>query len=177
LTGLAFDGTGALWVSTSNGVLYKMNLAFNTAQPIPSITSITALAKDGTAASGAVASANAGQTIEIVGTGFGAGTEVLFPIRDNAGNDGVASVVPTVINANGTRLQVIVPLLASTGQVKVTNTALRNLGFVSYPDAIYRDVTTSFTARARRRRSCSPTKDSRAWATRAGDWTTCGYGC
>jgi hypothetical protein len=52
-----------------------------------------------------------------------------------------------VINANGTRLQVIVPLLASTGQVRVTDVALRQLGFsTSYPDAIYRDVTVGFTA-------------------------------
>src|SRR5262249_583743 len=78
ITGLAFDGAGALWVSTSVGAVYKVNLAFNLSQPTPAITSITALAKDGTAASGAAASANAGQTIEIVGTGFGATTEVLF---------------------------------------------------------------------------------------------------
>ncbi|MEQ1563152.1 MAG: hypothetical protein ABL935_07115, partial [Nitrospiraceae bacterium] len=146
LTGIAFDGTGALWVSTSNGVLLKMNLALNLAQPTATITSVTALAQDGTPTNGGQASANAGQTIELIGTGFGPTTQVLFPTHDQAGNDGVVSVLPTVVNAAGTKLQVVVPLLASTGQVRVTNTGLRDLGFSSFPDAIYRDVTVNFTA-------------------------------
>lgn len=102
----------------------------------------------GTAANPAQAATNVGQVIELVGTNFNAGTQVQFTTRDNAGNTSVVAVSPLLVNASGTRLQVIVPELASTGDVRVSNLGTRNLGFSSYTDALHRGQTLSFTASA-----------------------------
>lgn len=147
ITGLAFHSDGGLLVSSDQGVVYKVNRNFDLAQPTNlTITGITALAEDGTPANSGRASANVAQVIEIMGTGFGPNTEVLFAIRDNGGGTGTAAVTPTAINAAGTRLQVIVPDLATTGAVSLRNVGLRNLGFGGNVDAVYRTVTVNFTA-------------------------------
>ena len=58
-----------------------------------------------------------------------------------------SSIRPLVINDAGTRLQVQVPDQATTGNVRVVNRGVSNLGATSfYLDAIYRNVTASFTA-------------------------------
>ena len=94
----------------------------------------------------ATASANTGQAIELLGTNFGPGTQVIFGIRDNAGNTSTVAALPRLINADGTRLQVVVPDLATTADVRVSNLAVRDLGAAGYTDAIYRQRTLSFTA-------------------------------
>ena len=86
-----------------------------------------------------------GQVIELVGSNFGAGTQVLFNTRDSQGNAGLDSVLPLAVNADGTRLQVVVPDLATTGDIRVSNLGVANLGFTGNPDSIYRQVTVSFT--------------------------------
>ena len=96
----------------------------------------------------AAPASNVGQTITLTGTNFGAGTEVLFQTRDNAGNLGTVAVAPNAISADGKSLQVVVPVLAATGDVKVVNIGSRNLGYSGYNDAIYRKVTLSFTPSA-----------------------------
>ena len=146
ISGLAFDATGALLVASTQGVVYKVDPDFDPAKTAPTLTAVIALAADGTPANALQASANVGQVIELTGSNFGANTQVLFNTRDNAGNSGVAAQTPLVISSDGTRMQVIVPDLASTGDIKVVNTgAGPTLGFNSYPDAIYRNVTLSFT--------------------------------
>ena len=80
-----------------------------------------------------------------MGTNFSAATRVLFNIRDNAGATRSVSVAPLAINAAGTRLQVQVPDLATTGEVRVVNQGSRDMGFASYNDAIYRNVSINFT--------------------------------
>ena len=114
--------------------------------PTATLGSLTSLALQGTPASAGVASANVGQVVELTGTNFGAGTRVLFTIRDSDGNTRVVSQTPLVINASGTRLQVQVPDAATTANVRVVNQGSRNLGFSSYADAVYRNVSVSFTA-------------------------------
>ena len=117
------------------------------AMPTATLTGLASLALQGTPASAGVASANVGQVIELTGTNFGAATRVLFTVRDNAGNTRVVSQEPLVINASGTRLQVQVPDAATTADVRVVNQGSANLGFSgSYADAVYRNVTVSFTA-------------------------------
>ena len=110
------------------------------------LSQVLATADSGVAANAALPAANVGQVIELDGTNFGTGTRVLFNIRDNAGNTRVVSQTPLVIDAGGTRLQVLVPDLATTGDVRVVNQGSVNLGFNSYADAVYRNVTLSFTA-------------------------------
>ena len=141
--------------------------------PAPRSTQVIAVAGNGVAANGAQAAANVGQVIELVGTNFGAGTRVLFDTRDNAGNARVVSITPLVINAAGTRLQVLVPDLATTGDVRVVNHGSGNLGFGSYADAVYRNVTRELHAAAPAAPpSASPTAACKASTTRAGASTT-----
>ena len=148
-TGLGFDASGALLVSTTSGVVYKADVTSDlVAQSFATLTGITALAPDGTPAVAGQASANAGQVITLTGTNFGAGTEVLFDTRDASGAVVRSNQAPLAINAAGTVLQVVVPTLASTGLVQVVNTGGRNLGFGSYNDAVYRQVSASYTPAA-----------------------------
>ena len=61
---------------------------------------------------------------------------------------GSTAVVPLMINGAGTQLQVLVPDLATTGDLRVVNIGTTDLGFISYTDSIYRGVTVSFVATA-----------------------------
>ena len=106
-----------------------------------------ASATDGVAAQATVASANVGQVITLVGSNFGPGTQVLFDTRSNTGVVSTVAVQPLAIDAAGTRLQVLVPDLATTGDLRVVNVGISNLGFNgSYNDAVYRQITRSFVA-------------------------------
>ena len=149
-TGLAFDALGTtLFVSTGQGVVFKLDTTLDpAAQKLATLTGITALATDGTPAAAGQASANVGQVITLTGTNFNAGTAVLFNTRDNSGTTGLTNQTPLAINAAGTQLQVIVPNLATTGAVRVFNSGSRDLGFSGYNDAIYRQVTLSYTPAA-----------------------------
>nr|WP_161501232.1 Ig-like domain-containing protein [Rhodopirellula sp. SM50] len=118
LSGLAFDAAGRLFVSSTNGVVYRLDLA-PIAAPAPVLSSINATAQDGVPVSGATASANVAQSIELLGTNFTAATRVVFETRDNQGVVGSVEVRPTAVSGDGTRLEVIVPDLAQTGSVSV----------------------------------------------------------
>jgi hypothetical protein len=147
ISGLAFDTDGSLRVATSQGVILRALLNTDVDVPAPTLSAISASALLGTAAQANVAAANVGQVIELSGSNFGAGTQVLFQVRDAAGTTSVVSVRPQLINAAGTRLQVVVPDLATTGNVQVSNVPTRNLGYSSsYTDAVYRRQTVQFTA-------------------------------
>ncbi len=149
IVGLSFDATGQLWVASSQGDLVRVDVDADTiAVPTATLSGLASLALQGTPASAGVASANVGQVIELTGTNFGAGTRVLFNVRDNEGNTTVVDQTPLAIDAAGTRLQVLVPNQATTGDVRVVNQGSRNLGFNSYADAVYRTVTVSFVADA-----------------------------
>ena len=59
------------------------------------------------------------------------------------------TAAPTAISADGTRLQVTVPDLATTGAVTVNGIpAATDWGFAGYGDALYRNVTVNFNAAA-----------------------------
>ena len=148
VSGLSLDGSGNLLVSTTQGQVYRINPGYDPAvtTPTPSLTAVTATAQGGTPANAAVASANAGQVISLTGTNFGAGTEVVFPTRDNTGTVSQQAVTPLAISADGKSLQVQVPTLATTGAIQVVNVGSQNLGYSSNNDAIYRAVTVQFTA-------------------------------
>jgi uncharacterized protein YjiK len=147
VSGLSFDDTGKLLVSSTQGRIYSVDVnADPAAAARPTLTSITGLALGGVPADAGKASANVGQVITLTGSQFGPQTQVVFPTRDQEGRTGLVSVVPLAINDAGTQMQVLVPDLTTTGEVRVSNAAYRNLGFSSHPDAIYRSITLSFTA-------------------------------
>ena len=146
LSGLAFDNAGQLLASTTRGFLLRGFVLGGPAVPAPTITAILGTARDGTPASDAAASANVGQAITLVGTGFSTATQVVFSTRDQNGVVGRAVVFPTAVNDDGTRLQVVVPDLAQTGPVTVNAMGTENLGFGGSADAVYRDITRTFTA-------------------------------
>ncbi|WP_367154929.1 choice-of-anchor D domain-containing protein [Methylomonas sp. HYX-M1] len=146
ISGLSFAADGSLLAATTSGIVVKIDLGKDAATLAPTLTAIDALAAAGTPADAGQASANAGQIIELTGSNFGPGTQVLFPVRDSNGNVGLQAVVPQLINADGTRLQVLVPPTATSGDVRISNLGTRDLGFTSYTDSIYRQVTVSFTA-------------------------------
>ncbi|MCG2595888.1 hypothetical protein LZ009_24190, partial [Ramlibacter sp. XY19] len=147
VAGLAFAGDGSLLVASTHGVIYKVQTNGDSAAvPTATLSQVVATATDGVAASALQAAANVGQVIELVGTNFGPGTRVLFETLDNGGSRQTVAVTPLGINAAGTRLQVQVPDAATTGDVRVVNAGWRNMGFNSYADAVYRDVSVTFTA-------------------------------
>ena len=146
ISGLAFAADGSLRVASTQGVVYRVSVDFDLSVKTATLAQVLASATDGVAAQGALASANVGQVITLVGSNFGPGTQVLFNTRDNAGNAGLVGVRPLAIDAAGTRLQVLVPDLATTGDIRVTNIGTANLGFNYYNDAVYRQVTRSFVA-------------------------------
>jgi hypothetical protein len=148
INGLAFNADGTLRVASQRGAIYTVRLDTDVAVPAPTLTQLSATALQGTPAQAGVAAANVGQVIELTGSNFGAGTQVLFNVRDNAGNNAVVAVRPQLINAAGTKLQVIVPDQASSGDVRVSNVASANLGYGSWPDAVHRQLSVQFTASA-----------------------------
>ncbi|MEY2843785.1 MAG: hypothetical protein RI920_1822, partial [Pseudomonadota bacterium] len=101
------------------------------------LSSITATGASGTPTSASVATANAGQTITLNGTGLDATTDVVFKVTDGSGNGGVTDriVRATAVNAEGTQLQVIVPVDTVTGVVRV----------VGSPDAIALQIIPTIT--------------------------------
>ena len=147
VSGLSFDDTGKLLVSSTQGRIYRVDVnADPAAIARPTLVSIAGVALGGVPADAGKASANVGQVVTLTGTQFGPQTQVVFPTRDQEGRTALVSVVPLAINAAGTQMQVLVPDRATTGEVRVSNGAYQNLGFSSHPDAIYRSVTLSFTA-------------------------------
>ncbi|MEJ0019610.1 MAG: Ig-like domain-containing protein [Acetobacteraceae bacterium] len=145
ISGLAVDQAGRLLVASTQGVVYRIDPAVTLSTTAPVLTRIIAAATDGIAADAALAAANAGQVITLQGSNFNAGTEVVFATSDATGTAGRTSVAPLAVSADGTRLQVQVPVTAATGSVQVVNVGARNLAANSDNDGVYRQVTVSFT--------------------------------
>ena len=80
---------------------------------------IVSNADSGTAADGAVASANPGQAITLQGTNFDLTTDVVFFFSDSNGRRFERVVRPTAVNDDGTEIMVTVPTDAVTGPVRV----------------------------------------------------------
>jgi hypothetical protein len=122
IAGLAFAADGTLWAGSTSGDVYRIDLTLDdTLVPTATLTSVIGLAAEGTPADATRASANVGDVIELVGTNFSSATTVLFPSRDNEGLAGVWPATPLAVSADGTRLVVQVPDLATTGVVRVAN--------------------------------------------------------
>ena len=106
--------TGPIRVSTAGGT----SAAFG-----PSLTGITASASSGSAANAAQASALPGQAITLSGNALSLTTEVVFFTTDASGNRADVVVHPGAVNPTGTTAQVIVPLNAVSGDVRVVGSA------------------------------------------------------
>ncbi|CAN7346405.1 Ig-like domain-containing protein [Pseudoduganella sp. LjRoot289] len=146
ITGLAFAPDGSLRIATIAGLIHRATLGDDFSVKAPTLTGLAGSALQGTPAQAAVASANVGQVVELAGSNFGPGTQVLFNVRDNAGVLSVLAVRPQLINTAGTRLQVLVPDQAASGDVRVSNIGTANAGFGSQNDAVHRALTFTFTA-------------------------------
>ncbi|MGB8169737.1 MAG: pre-peptidase C-terminal domain-containing protein, partial [Chthoniobacteraceae bacterium] len=93
--------------------------------PIPAFvefSGLNATAAQGTPATAAQASANTGQTITLLGSGFTSSTRVQFDAIDDNGISGIVTRTGTP-NTGGTQLTVTVPALAKTGSVRVIGSA------------------------------------------------------
>ena len=153
ITSLAFNAEGSMIVASTSGKLFEVVLDRDTvATPTPTLAAVLATAANGVPADGTQASANVGDVIELRGTSFGTGTSVLFATRDNQGRTGTVTVLPSGISADGTRLQVRVPGLAASGEVRVVNRGNNhpdlslNNNMANY--SVYRQRSVSFTAGA-----------------------------
>ena len=138
------DTSGNLLVASTQGVVYRINVALDPAITAPTVSSVVATATNGTPPIPGQPSATVGQVIEVDGTNFGSNSEVVFNTAS-----GPVAVAPLVVNAAGTAMEVEVPTGATTGNMKVVNIGRRDLGYQgSFVDAIYRNVTLSFTPSA-----------------------------
>jgi len=117
VTVAAGAATGPVRVTTVGGTSTAFGI---------SLSSITASGATGIEANDALAKANAGQSITLNGNGLDATTDVVFQYVDDSGNVGERIVRATAVNAAGTQLQVLVPIDAVSGVVRV----------VGSPDAI-----------------------------------------
>ena len=80
---------------------------------------ISATAASGSAANGAIASANTGRAISIAGSGLLAGDRVVFTTLDSNGNLSETTVTPSTVDVAAQTLTVQVPLDATTGRVRL----------------------------------------------------------
>lgn len=146
VTGLAW-GDDAIYTSNERGAIFRIDAEPPT-QPLLVLEGIVGRALDGTVANQDSPSANAGQTIELIGQNFSPETTVSFLTRDFQGQISRTTVEPVVVSADGTRLQVNVPENAETGDVAVSSPGLAatDIVFDGYEDSIYRDIQLAFTA-------------------------------
>ena len=87
-----------------------------------SFTDLIAVANIGTPADSGERSANVGQAITLVGSGFRTNTNVSFPSVNDSGTPGFSFVRVAFINSDRTEATVTVPLNAATGEVTVPGT-------------------------------------------------------
>ena len=106
--------TGPIRVVTVGGTSAAFGIAF---------TAITASAANGTPQNTATASANTGQSITLNGSGLDVSTDVVFSTIDQSGTLSEQIVRPNAVGAGGTSIQVIVPLNAVSGRVRVVGAA------------------------------------------------------
>ena len=117
ISGLDYVDSSTILASSTRGFIYELSLSAPVIADPPVLTALDTTSLNGTPTNPAVASANVAQLIEIVGTDLTRSTPVVFPTRDIEGNVGTMTVTPSAVNADGTRAQVIVPDLATSGAV------------------------------------------------------------
>lgn len=83
-----------------------------------SLTDLIATATYGTPSDSGIRSANVGQTITLIGTGFRTNTNVAFPKVDDSGNSGTAYARVKSVSQDRTQVTVVVPNGAVTGLVR-----------------------------------------------------------
>jgi hypothetical protein len=81
-----------------------------------------AVAHDGSPADPGLPSANARQTIRITGSGFSRYTTVLFPRVVEFGEPGVIEITASIVNADGSEIELVVPDEARTGFLRIVGT-------------------------------------------------------
>jgi len=87
------------------------------------VNEVQGLALAGTPTDPGLPSANAGQTIHIIGDGITLSTEVVFPTIDPNGNRSTAVVRPDLASVDGTMAELRVPNNAITGDIQVVGAA------------------------------------------------------
>ena len=132
---------GPIRVTTDGGYAQIAGPVFGTPAPV-TFSGIQAAALQGVAANTALPSANAGQTITLVGQGFTSNTLVQFAAVDDTGVAGMLTRTGVAANG-GTTLSVVVPALAKTGAVKVLGS---NAGYQLQVVPVLRSVGGTITA-------------------------------
>jgi len=106
------NGTVRLTLPLSNGVFGAISVktAGGTSAGFSvDLASVNATALSGTAADPTKASANAGQTITLAGTGLSTATDVLLRFTDNVGALHMVQLSPTAAAANGSSATLVLP--------------------------------------------------------------------
>ncbi len=154
IVGIAFRPDGTMWLASAAGdALRPVVIGRDTAATRPpTLTSLLAQPTSGVPANAHAAAANAGDILELRGTGFDGGTFIMFPVRDGHGKVSIKSVRPDVISPDGTRMQVRVPELATTGNVHVGNRGVLLLNGHVVPTegeySLHRQLSVNFTPHA-----------------------------
>lgn len=102
---------------TSSGVLFT----------IPGINAINATATQGVSADPAVASGNAGQIIQVQGSGFIINPFPVFPTISETGEPGTIVILFSNVNVDGTIASAFVPIEATTGAVTLQGSSLSGI--------------------------------------------------
>lgn len=116
---------GGIPITTPGGTSNSLSI-FSPAD----LLGITAVAGQGTPTNPAQPSANIGQTIQLQGADFAAGTQAVFPSTSDTGIPGVVIEPVTSIGSNGTTAAATVPTLATTGPVNTGRSTTVDLQIV-----------------------------------------------
>jgi len=104
-------GTTSGDVTVQVGALTSAGSFFTT----PGITVIPVTATVGIPADSVLSSANAGQSVQLVGTGFVGGATLDMPVLDENGVTSIALVPLMNVSPDGTTAEIVVPATATTG--------------------------------------------------------------
>jgi hypothetical protein len=121
ISGVTYDNAGNLLVSTFGGRVLRPVLP-GAPTAILGTDGAMAVAHDGSPADPGLPSANARQTIRITGSGFSRYTTVLFPRVVEFGEPGVIEITASIVNADGSEIELVVPDEARTGFLRIVGT-------------------------------------------------------
>jgi hypothetical protein len=119
ITGIDFDSSGKLLVSTYWNVVYRVDPSSTPVSHSAELVSVVSVAVDGVPASSSFASANASQWIQITGKYLSRGTQVDFSTIDEYGNRSVSRVGIELTTEDGTSGWLRLPGGVTTGTVRI----------------------------------------------------------
>ncbi len=119
ITGIDFDASGNLLLSTKSNVVHRIDIQSNPIPNPPKLTRIEARAIDGIASNVQLASANPGQWIEIQGQNLSAGISVEIPMINDIAIRTTLLIELDLVSDDGTRAWLRLPQEAVTGSIRI----------------------------------------------------------